>query len=277
MTWRSTDFTLKDLSTSLGSMDPEKCPLYLEAFRDDCRAGAKAMRARIRKKWRAWIRAYSTWDWEYPYERSLLGSTSGFLAGVDEVGRGPLAGPVVAACVILPPGYRIEAARDSKGLSATVREEIYRSVVGRCLDYGIGMVGPRRIDATNILEAALLAMRRAVEDLSVEPELVLVDGNQTIPDLRCRQEPEVRGDERLPSVGAASVIAKVTRDSLMARYGHRYPGYGLDRNKGYATSDHWEALQRMGPSPIHRLSFLGRLRSERQLDLPFTGEGLPSP
>lgn len=189
-----------------------------------------------------------------------------FLAGVDEVGRGPLAGPVVAACVVMPAGWRFPGIGDSKDLSARQREDLFGLISSRCLDLGLGLVGPAHVDRVNIMQASLLAMRKAVLSLSLEPDLILVDGNCIIPGISPRQEAEVAGDRRLPSVSAASVVAKVMRDRLMAGYDKQYPGYGFRRNKGYASVEHREALKRLGPSPVHRLSFL-HPEQPRQLSL----------
>lgn len=177
------------------------------------------------------------------------------IAGVDEAGRGPLAGPVVAAAVIMAAGSAIEGVTDSKLLTADRREELFPKILAEALAVGIGAASPRTIDRMNILRASLLAMRRAVLRLDVPPGYCLVDGKFTIPALPFSQEAVVDGDALCYSVAAASIVAKVTRDRLMINLHARYPDYGFDSNKGYATRYHSEALRRCGPCPLHRLSF----------------------
>lgn len=180
-----------------------------------------------------------------------------FVAGVDEVGRGPLAGPVVAAAVILDPSGLIEGLRDSKLLTPRARRRLAREIRAHALAWGVGRAGPRRIESVNILQATWHAMRAALAGLAVAPGLVLVDGHLRIPGVSCSQRAIVAGDRRSASVAAASILAKVVRDALMARADVRYPGYGFRRHKGYATAAHVEALARLGPCPLHRRSFRG--------------------
>ncbi len=178
------------------------------------------------------------------------------VAGVDEVGRGALCGPVVAAAVVLGEGFDTEGLDDSKRLTARQRERQAARIRERARAFATGVAGPAEIDAVNILQATLLAMRRAVLALPLRPDLVLVDA-LTIPGLDVEQRPIVKGDAQSVSIAAASILAKVTRDALMAELDSRHPGYGLARNMGYACQDHRDALRRMGPSPIHRRSFNG--------------------
>jgi ribonuclease HII len=179
-------------------------------------------------------------------------------AGVDESGRGPLAGPVVAAAVILAPGVRVEGLADSKLLSAATRERLACEIRERCLGWGVGWADAAEVDALNVLQASLLAMRRALFALRTPPVHVIVDGNRC-PTLAgfslCSIEAVVRGDGSVASVSAASILAKVTRDEFMRGLESRYPGYGLAQHKGYGTPAHLEALRRLGPSPVHRRSF----------------------
>ena len=175
------------------------------------------------------------------------------LAGVDEVGRGPLAGPVVAAaCIILNP-IRLEGIRDSKALTPRARRKLFWKIIANSL-IGIGVVSEQEIDRINILNASLLAMREAVLALSATPDLLLIDGHLKI-DLPVHQIPIVQGDAKVVSIGAASIVAKVTRDEMMEVYDLRYPHYGFKYHKGYPTRAHVAALEEHGPSPIHRLSF----------------------
>ncbi|RKZ19031.1 ribonuclease HII [bacterium] len=178
----------------------------------------------------------------------------GFLCGIDEVGRGPLAGPVVAASVILPEGCHIEGIKDSKKLSPERREELFGKILNKAISIGLGIVEPILIDRINILQATYEAMRRAILSMRVFPEYVIVDG-RPIPGLPLPQEGIVKGDSLSISIGAASIVAKVVRDRIMEMYDLIFPQYGFARNKGYGTKEHIEALFRYGPCPIHRRSF----------------------
>ena len=179
---------------------------------------------------------------------------AGLICGIDEAGRGPLAGPVVAAAVVLAPDRPVAGLRDSKQLSAAQRERL-AGVIRECsLAWALGRAEPAEIDRLNILGATLLAMRRALEGLGLRPVRALVDGNRC-PDLPCDCEAIVRGDASVPAISAASILAKEARDRELVRLDALHPGYGLARNKGYLTADHIEALGRLGPSPVHRRSF----------------------
>jgi len=177
------------------------------------------------------------------------------VAGVDEAGRGPLAGPVVAAAVILNPDQPIPNLDDSKRLSANKRKALFGLIFSRATSVGVGLVDINEIDRINILNAALKAMRIALEKLSITPEIILVDGNRPVPGLEIEQYPLIKGDSRIPSIMAASIIAKVTRDEIMIQYSRDYPQYRFQRNKGYGTTEHIRALKEHGPCPIHRRSF----------------------
>ena len=184
----------------------------------------------------------------------------GFLsvAGLDEVGRGPLAGPVCAAAVILPPNSEWEGLNDSKKLSAKKRDLLFEQIKSGAIAYAVGLIEPEKIDEVNILNASFLAMKQAMEQLSVTPDHLLIDGNQ------CRFLPEpytciVKGDSKVASIAAASIIAKVTRDRLMDEYDAIYPQYGFKKHKGYPTKEHIEAVRTYGPCPIHRRSFLKKI------------------
>jgi ribonuclease HII len=176
------------------------------------------------------------------------------LAGVDEVGRGPLAGPVIAAAVILDPARPIGGLRDSKKLTAPRRAELAEIIESQALAVGIGRAEVEEIDALNILRATLLAMERAVAGLALQPDVVYVDGN-IIPSLAMPAVAVIGGDDRVASISAASIVAKVIRDREMDRAAAHYPNYGFEKHKGYATAAHLEALERFGPSPLHRRSF----------------------
>ena len=176
------------------------------------------------------------------------------VAGVDEVGRGPLAGDVVTAAVILDPNNKIEGLNDSKKLTEKKRDSLYEQIKEKALSYAIARCSVEEIDSMNILQASLLAMKRAVEGLSIQPEHVLVDGNN-IPDWSYPAEAVVKGDARVESIAAASILAKVVRDREMIAYDAVYPGFGFAKHKGYPTQQHRAAIKDLGVSPIHRRSY----------------------
>lgn len=194
--------------------------------------------------------ASPTWRWE----RKCWTAGHELVAGVDEAGRGPLAGPVVAAAVVLPPRIRIKGLNDSKQVAAEERERLYREITRRALTWAVASVDVEQIDALNILRATHLAMARALEGLSIAPHHALVDG-LPVQGLPCDHTAVVDGDAHCISIAAASIIAKVTRDRLMRELDAVHPGYGFARHKGYSTPEHYEALDRLGPCPIHRRSF----------------------
>ena len=177
-----------------------------------------------------------------------------YVAGVDEVGRGCLAGPVVAAAVILDPARPIEGLRDSKKLSAHKREELALEIKEKALAWSVSAKGPEIVDRINILQATLCAMKEAVENLSVEPDFVRVDGNK-LPKWKWLSEAVVKGDDKVAEISAASIIAKTTRDAYMQKMALLYPQYGFEHNVGYGTADHLAALDAYGPTPIHRKTF----------------------
>jgi ribonuclease HII len=194
-----------------------------------------------------------------PLQASLDLRKLGLTAGVDEAGRGPLAGPVVAAAVILDRRRQVRGIADSKVLGAAVREAVAVKIRARAIAWGLGWACASEIDAMNILQATMLAMRRAMLSLHCAPAHVIVDGDRC-PELRglsldCSIEAVIAGDASVTCVGAASILAKVARDDFMRDLDQRYPGYGLASHKGYATPEHLDALRRLGPSPVHRRSF----------------------
>ena len=179
----------------------------------------------------------------------------GTVCGIDEAGRGPLCGPVVAAAVILPDEYNILYINDSKKLSETKREEVYKEIDKYAVAYGVGIVSPERIDEINILQATYEAMRTAIHKLSVTPDILLNDA-VTIPMVDIKQVPIIKGDAKSQSIAAASIVAKVTRDHLMEEYDKLYPEYGFAKHKGYGTAAHIKAIKEYGPCPIHRRTFI---------------------
>ncbi|MCR5295492.1 MAG: ribonuclease HII [Lachnospiraceae bacterium] len=185
----------------------------------------------------------------------------GLVCGIDEVGRGPLAGPVMAGAVILPKDHPILYLNDSKKLSEKKREELYEVILREALAYGIGTASEQRIDEINILNATYEAMREAIGKLPLQPDVLLNDAVK-IPGVQIRQIPIVKGDAKSVSIAAASILAKVTRDRLMVEMDKTYPGYGFAKNKGYGTAEHIRALKELGPSPIHRRSFISHFIPE---------------
>ncbi|MBR4142281.1 MAG: ribonuclease HII, partial [Firmicutes bacterium] len=190
------------------------------------------------------------------HERRLWDSGRSYIAGVDEVGRGPLAGPVVAAAVILPRDFDVLGIDDSKKLSPKKREELFEVIKEKALAWAVGWVGPERIDEINILEATKEAMKQAVQGLSLPPDHVLIDGNFTVRALALPQTAIVKGDANSTSIAAASILAKVTRDRYMEEMDAVYPGYAFASNKGYGTKAHYDGLKAQGPTPIHRKTFI---------------------
>ncbi len=191
----------------------------------------------------------------YAFDAAYRAAYGGRLAGVDEAGRGPLAGPVVAGAAILAPDDRFDWLDDSKRVTPRRRDRLFEEITARAIAWGIGVGSVAEIEEINILQASRRAMARAVAALGESPEVVLVDA-VTIP-MALPQVGLVKGDQRSASIAAASILAKVTRDRLMAEYAVRYPGYGFDRHKGYPTASHRQAVARLGPSPIHRKTFRG--------------------
>ena len=193
------------------------------------------------------IKAMSVFEEEY--------ASCGSVCGIDEVGRGPLAGPVVAGAVILPKDCEILYLNDSKKLSEKKREELYEVIMEKALAVSLGVVDETRIDEINILQATYEAMREAIQKLEIKPDILLNDA-VTIPEVSIKQVPIIKGDTKSISIAAASIVAKVTRDHMMVEYDKVYPGYGFASNKGYGTAAHIEALKKNGPVQIHRRSFI---------------------
>ena len=197
----------------------------------------------------------------YEYDEAVRNSVGTF-CGVDEAGRGPLAGDVYAAAVILDPDNPIEGLNDSKKLSEKKREALYNEIIEKSLDYCIAKATIAEIEQINILSAAMLAMKRAVSGLDKLPELVLIDGNKT-PDLQCEARAVVKGDATSASIAAASILAKVERDRYMLEKAKEYPQYGFEKHKGYGTKLHREKILELGPCPLHRPSFLKKIYAKK--------------
>jgi ribonuclease HII len=226
----------------------------LEALRADARRGARALAERFGRRAQARRAEAQRLAELFALRGRLLAAGARHVAGVDEVGVGPLAGPVVAAAVVLPPRVDLPGLDDSKRLSRSQRERLDAAIRGQALALAVEALSPLEVDRLNVLRASLEAMRRAVEALRVQPDHVLVDA-RTIPAIRAPQTSLVKGDTRDGSIAAASIVAKVYRDAVMRALDARHPGYGFARNKGYPTPEHLAALGRLGPTPVHRRSF----------------------
>ena len=204
-------------------------------------------------------------EW-YAYERELAAKGYNVICGVDEAGRGPLAGPVFAAAVVLDPKNEIEGLNDSKKLSQKKRELLFDEIREKALDFGIWAVDEKTIDEINILQATFLAMTRATEQLETVPDIAVIDGNRLPPAMPCECMTLVKGDSLCTSVAAASILAKVSRDRFMMIMHEKYPEYNFAKHKGYGTKEHCEAILKFGPSPVHRRSFLKKLLPEESTD-----------
>jgi ribonuclease HII len=228
-------------------------PALYEEYREDTRAGVQKLLLQYQKKEKALeeekLRTERLKFYEHKYE------DLGYVCGIDEVGRGPLAGPVVACAVILPRDCQILYLNDSKKLTARKREELYDVIMEQAVAVGLGMRGPARIDEINILQATYEAMREAISKLSVVPQILLNDA-VTIPQVTIPQVPIIKGDAKSVSIAAASIVAKVTRDRMMEEYDKIMPEYDFASNKGYGSQAHIDALKKYGPSPIHRATFI---------------------
>ncbi len=228
-------------------------PFLVSTYESDDRAGVQTLVKKARKTLEKLEEEKARTNRLKEYENKYPDAE--YICGIDEVGRGPLAGPVVAAAVILPKDCDILYINDSKKLSAEMRERLYDEIKEKAVAVGVGLVGPERIDEINILQATYEAMRQAIEKLGVKPDILLNDA-VTIPGVDIKQVPIIKGDAKSISIGAASIIAKVTRDRLMEEYGNIFPGYGFDRHVGYGTKEHIAALKELGPTPIHRKTFI---------------------
>ena len=234
-----------EIKKEFESADSRQLQVLYKEYESDGRAGVVNLIAKYKKQ-------EETLDM-YIYERKYADYS--YICGIDEVGRGPLAGPVVAGAVILPKDCDILYLNDSKKLSEKMRESLYDEIMKKAVATGIGIVSPARIDEINILQATYEAMRMAISNLKVNPDLLLNDA-VTIPEVAIKQVPIIKGDAKSASIAAASIIAKVTRDRLMVQYEEVLPGYDFASNKGYGSAAHIQAIKEIGVTPIHRQSFI---------------------
>lgn len=242
------------IKDKLKQWDDDRLAEFLEIYQNDTRSGVAALCTQAVKRMAAYEKELARMEVMTEYERQF--AAYGAICGIDEVGRGPLAGPVVAGAVILPKDCDILYLNDSKKLTAKMRDKLYDEIMEKAVASGIGFVSQKRIDEVNILNATYEAMRDAIEKLGIKPDILLNDA-VTIPGISIRQVPIIKGDAKSASIAAASIIAKVTRDRYMEQMDEKYPGYGFASNKGYGSGEHIAALKRMGPCEIHRKTFIG--------------------
>ena len=245
--------SIAEIKKEFEQADKQMLNSLYEIYADDNRAGVVSLIAKYRKQEEKLEEEKHRMENMYIYEHKYADFQ--YICGIDEVGRGPLAGPVVAGAVILPKDCDILYLNDSKKLSEKMRESLYDEIMEKAIATGIGIVSPQRIDEINILQATYEAMRMAISKLDVKPDLLLNDA-VTIPEVMIRQVPIIKGDAKSASIAAASIIAKVTRDRLMVQYEEVLPGYGFASNKGYGSASHIQAIKEIGATPIHRQSFI---------------------
>lgn len=248
--------SIGEIKALLQAADLKGLPAFINTYKEDERAGVASLVEKAKKQLDAYEKELARTEKMKTFEKEY--ASYSYICGIDEVGRGPLAGPVVAGAVILPKDCDILYLNDSKRLSEKKREELYDVIMEKAVSTGLGFVSPERIDEINILQATYEAMREAIAKLSPRPDLLLNDA-VTIPKVAIRQVPIIKGDAKSISIAAASIIAKVTRDRLMVQYDSVFPEYGFASNKGYGAAAHIEALRKYGPTPIHRRSFIKNL------------------
>lgn len=249
------DKSLNQIKEEFSKLELSQIKEEMQYYKKDQRAGVRKLMAQYEKNIDKYFEELERIKniSQYEHEQYLKGKS--FIAGIDEVGRGPLAGPVVTSCVILPKDCAILGINDSKKLTQTKREELYLKINQQAIDISIGIVDVDTIDNINILQATYKAMRQAIEKMNKKPDVLLVDA-VTIPDVDIEQIGIIKGDAKSITIGAASIIAKVTRDRMMQDYHQLYPEYGFDKNMGYGTAQHIDAIKQYGLCPIHRRSFV---------------------
>ena len=246
--------TIDSIRKEYQALSENELEIFIKKYENDERQGVQKMILSCRKRMEKAAAEVQRLENMLIYEKKYY-DTCDYICGIDEAGRGPLAGPVVAGAVILPKGLKIPYLNDSKQLSEKKREELYDVIMEQAVSVGVGIVSPERIDEINILQATYEAMREAVGTLSYRPDVLLND-TVIIPELTIPQEKIIKGDAKSLSIAAASVIAKVTRDRMMKAYHELFPEYGFEKHKGYGSKEHIEMIQKIGPCAIHRRSFL---------------------
>ena len=250
---------IQEIKAAYQALNPDDEPMlqqFIHTYAVDERSGVQALVEQTKKKLSQLEAEYERSEKMLAFEHKYHAMGSRYICGIDEVGRGPLAGPVVACAVILPEDEMILHLNDSKQVPRKKREILYDIIREKAVAYGIGVVSEKRIDEINILQATYEAMRQAIAQLNPQPQVLLNDAVR-IPGVALQQVPIIKGDAKSLSIAAASVLAKVTRDRLMREYDALMPEYGFASNKGYGSAAHIEALQQYGPTPIHRRSFIG--------------------
>ena len=245
--------TIGEIKAELKAAEDNMLPVFIETYESDTRGGVQTAVNQARKRIEKLEAEKARIEQLKVYEKKYANCS--YICGIDEAGRGPLAGPVVAGAVILPKDCDILYINDSKKLSPAKREMLYDEIMEKAVAVGVGIISPKRIDEINILQATYEAMREAIRKLGVTPDILLNDA-VTIPGVDIKQVPIIKGDAKSISIGAASIIAKVTRDRLMEEYDKIMPEYGFASNKGYGAAKHIEALKKYGASPIHRETFI---------------------
>ncbi|MCQ4725827.1 ribonuclease HII [Anaerotignum faecicola] len=243
------------IKCKLNNINITEIPEAVKEYKSDERKGVAAAVESALKRYNKYIAEQKRLDEMSVYENECYNNGCIYVAGIDEVGRGPLAGPVVTCAVILKKGARIEGVNDSKKLSKAKREELYEVIVKEALDYSIGVVSPAEIDEINILQATYKAMKISVDGLKIKPDFLLADA-VTIPEISVKQKGIIKGDAKSISIAASSIVAKVTRDRMMEEYSVLYPEYDFENNVGYGSARHLEAIKKYGITPIHRRTFL---------------------
>lgn len=247
--------TVNEVHEMIDEIDIKEYPMYINLFKKDTRKAIQKLGSQLDRQYNKYLQEIKRIESMKAYEKKLYHSGCQFVAGIDEVGRGPLAGPVVAAAVVLPKDYQVLGINDSKKIPEKKREALAEDIHKHARAIGIGIVDREIIDEINILNATKRAMREAIEQLSIEPDHILIDA-LTLDGIETKQTAIIKGDQKSISIAAASIIAKVTRDRMMCDYHEQYPYYDFISNKGYGTKNHYLGIERYGVSPLHRRSFL---------------------
>ncbi len=248
----------KEIEKFIGVLDDNSRFSYIKFLNQDSRKSVNKLALKLVKMQEKLNNEIARLENLWSFERKGFKLGYKLIAGIDEAGRGPLAGPVVASAVILPKNELIQGIDDSKKLSEKKRDELYEKIKETAIDIGIGIVDNKTIDEINIFNATKLAMKRAIQSMEVKPDFMLIDALE-LADINIRQRGIIKGDSKSISIAAASIIAKVTRDRIVKEYDIEYPEYNFSKHKGYGTKEHYEALKTYGATPVHRMSFLKKL------------------
>lgn len=251
----------KEIKEIFENTNIEDLDFLFDRFEDDERSSVKKILEQFKKKKENYLKELNRLEDMIKYEKDLYDLGYEFICGIDEVGRGPLAGPVVSACVIMPKGLKIDGVNDSKKLSPKLRESLYEKITNEAIAYSIGIINPEEIDEINILNATKKSMIEALNDLEVRPDYLLIDAVR-LNGVNINQTNIIKGDEKSHSIACASIVAKVERDRMMELYDAIYEGYDFASNKGYGSQSHIEAIKKMGLTPIHRKTFTKKFVDE---------------